>query len=533
MGLLQTVTVDEDTVIRQVEKICTSPEFRSKQLLCDFLSYIVSEYLAGRSNQLKGYAIGVDVFGKGEDFDPGEDALVRIHAGRLRRMLDLYYLKSGRKDTVHIEVPKGSYFPVITLQQPAAVAVSKASEEDPKELFFEPRVILLPFRNLTGNPELDYFAQGFSEELNLELTKFEDLIVYDCTLCKFLNEEELSPVEKCRRKGVRFMVEGSIMKVSQEVKVLVKLVDIVKEIQVWAERYSRDLTADNLNEIQVSIAHEVATLLGGEYGIIFQRLSRDADRIRPGNMDTYTAMLKYYNFLALQSPSSAAEAYPALEQALKSEPGSAVTMAQLSALLGNRYMLDQPGAEEAYVRMGELAEAAARIDPNSSTVMAALSNKCFVYNEKERFFNLTNRYLSIVRNNSAKAGVVAFHLALYGGWERAKLLLDRLMGSGLEYPRFFHGATSLYFYRKRQYEPALAEANKYDLPHVFWGPLLRTAVKGQLGLPEKAQPDIDHLKKLKPDFEENAGILLSRFVKEEYLADHLLEGLRKAGMSLK
>lgn len=532
MGFSNTGTVDEDTVIRQVEKICTSPEFRSKQLLCDFLSYIVSEYLAGRSNQLKGYAIGVDVFGKGEDFDPGEDALVRIHAGRLRRMLDLYYLKSGRKDPIHIEVPKGSYAPVITLHKPVPVIESGESEEDPKETFFEPRVILLPFKNLTGNPELDYFAQGFSEEMNLELTKFEDLIVYDCTLCKFPNEEEHSPVEKYRRKGVRFMVEGSIMKVTREVKVLVRLVDIAKEIQIWGERYSRELTADNLNEIQVSIAHEVASRLGGEYGIIFQRLSRDANRIRPGNMDTYTAMQKYYNFLALQSPSSAAEAFQALDQALRKEPGSAITMALLSALLGNRYMLDQPGAEEAYVRMGELAEEAAHIDPNSSTVMAALSNKCYVYDEKERFFNLTNRYLSMVQNNSAKVGVVAFHLALYGGWERAKLLLDRLMGSGLEYPRFFHGATSLYFYRKKHYEPALVEANKYDLPSIFWGPLFRAAVKGESGALKEAAHDVAQLKKLKPDFEEKAGILVSRFVKEEYLAEHLLEGLRKAGMSL-
>jgi hypothetical protein len=77
MGSIISNTVDEDTIIRQVEKICISPEFRSKRLLCDFLSYIVSEYLAGRSDQLKGYTIGIDVFGKGEDFDPGEDALVR------------------------------------------------------------------------------------------------------------------------------------------------------------------------------------------------------------------------------------------------------------------------------------------------------------------------------------------------------------------------------------------------------------------------------------------------------------------------
>lgn len=100
-------TIEEGTIIRQVEKICKSSEFISKKLLCDFLSYIVSEYLAGRGEKIKGYSIAIDVFGRDENFDPGQDALVRIHAGRLRRMLDLYYLRSGIDDPVRIETPLG------------------------------------------------------------------------------------------------------------------------------------------------------------------------------------------------------------------------------------------------------------------------------------------------------------------------------------------------------------------------------------------------------------------------------------------
>jgi len=326
------------------------------------------------------------------------------------------------------------------------------------------------------------------------------------------------------------MVEGSIMKASGEVKVLVKLVDIINENQVWAERYTRQLTADHMNEIQESISREVAHFLGNEYGIIFQKLSQDANRIKPKHIDTYTAVLKYYHFLAVQSPQASAEAFDALERALGTEPDSAKAMALLSALLGNRYMLDQPDTEDAYQKMGELAEKAAIIDPNSSTVMAALVFKTFVYNEKERFFNLVTRYLAMVRNNSAKVGSVAFHLALYGGWERAKLLLDHLMQTGQEYPRIFHGATTLYYYQKRQYEQALIEANKYDLPFIFWGPLLRIAVHGQLGSQSETTNNIAHLKKLKPEFEPKARLLISRFIKEESLVEHVMDGLRKAGM---
>jgi TolB-like protein len=523
--------VEEGIIIRQVEKLCQSNELRKKQLLCNFLSYIVSEYLAGRGDQIKGYSIGVDVFGKEEDFDPGEDALVRIHAGRLRRMLELYYLKSGKNDQILIEVPKGTYTPVIRIN-PRLQPEAKPVQEDPDHISLEPSVILLPFENLTGDPSYDYFAHGFSEELSLELTKFEELILYDLSSSKERPEIKSDPVQRLLRKGARFLIEGSLKQVTGEVKVVVRLMDIVKESQVWAERYVRKLTAEHLNEIQEDMAREIAHRLGNEYGIIFQKLSRDSQRIKPDNMDTYNAMLKYYAFLANQSPEAASEALTALLEAKKKDPESAIVLALLSALLGNRYMLDQQDSVGAYEQMGDLAEKAAVLDPNSSTSMAALVNKCFVHNEKERFFNLADRYLSMVRNNSVKMGSVAFHLSLYGEWERGKLLLDEIFRCCQEYPKYFHGATCLYFYRKQQYEKALAEANKYDMPYLFWGPMLRTAVLGQLDRSDEAKMEIEHLLKLKPDFESKAEILISRFVKEEELVNQLLKGLWEAGLSL-
>ena len=110
---MKSISVDEQALIRHVEKICASPEFRSKQVLCRFLSYIVSETLAGRGDDIKAFSIGVDVFNKDEDFDPGQDTLVRINAGRLRRMLELYYSNTGKNDEVRIVIPKGGYVPQV------------------------------------------------------------------------------------------------------------------------------------------------------------------------------------------------------------------------------------------------------------------------------------------------------------------------------------------------------------------------------------------------------------------------------------
>jgi TolB-like protein len=283
----QNKTIEEGAIIRQVEKICRSNEFRSKRLLCEFLSYVVSEDLAGRGSEIKGYSIGVDVFGKDVDFDPGEDALVRIHAGRLRRMLEVYYLKSGRNDPIRIEIPKGNYTPVFT-DNLAVVA----SEEKPglpdltKQKPVSSSLVILPFQNLTGNPDHDYFALGFCEELSVEFSKFEDLIIYSCSTCRIYKEDFSELRHNFCEKGIRFVIEGSVMQADDQLKVVVKLVDIFENRQLWAERYVKQLTLDNLNDIQENIAKEISRVVGGEYGLILQKLSAEANRARPQNLDT-------------------------------------------------------------------------------------------------------------------------------------------------------------------------------------------------------------------------------------------------------
>jgi hypothetical protein len=84
-------------ILEQVELICSIARNKSKEAACSFLRFIVNETLEGRGDQLKGYTIGVSVLGKDQNFDPEQDSLVRIHAGRLRRLLHTYYLDSWQE----------------------------------------------------------------------------------------------------------------------------------------------------------------------------------------------------------------------------------------------------------------------------------------------------------------------------------------------------------------------------------------------------------------------------------------------------
>ncbi len=103
-----------ESVRAQVAKILRSPVFSNALMLSRLLGYLVERYLEGSADRLKEYSLGVEVFNRGEAFDPRTDTIVRVQARTLRRKLEEYYGAEGRADPIVIEVPKGHY--VVTLR---------------------------------------------------------------------------------------------------------------------------------------------------------------------------------------------------------------------------------------------------------------------------------------------------------------------------------------------------------------------------------------------------------------------------------
>ena len=96
----------------QVARITKSPPLVSSPSLCRFLRYIVEETLAGRASGIKEQVLGLEVFDRGQDFNPRLDPIVRVQARNLRSRMAKYYEGPGQADPIRIELPKGTYIPV-------------------------------------------------------------------------------------------------------------------------------------------------------------------------------------------------------------------------------------------------------------------------------------------------------------------------------------------------------------------------------------------------------------------------------------
>ena len=108
---------DQKAIREQLVRILNSGPFLHSRRRQRFLEYLVNEALAGRGDRLKGYNIGVQVFDRPETFDPIIDPLVRTEAARLRDKLREYYGTEGQSDAIHIDLPKGTYAPLIEFRE--------------------------------------------------------------------------------------------------------------------------------------------------------------------------------------------------------------------------------------------------------------------------------------------------------------------------------------------------------------------------------------------------------------------------------
>ncbi|MEJ2194219.1 MAG: hypothetical protein P8X73_05095 [Ignavibacteriaceae bacterium] len=200
----------------------------------------------------------------------------------------------------------------------------------------------------------------------------------------------------------------------------------------------------------------------------------------------------------------------------------------LASLYGTRYELDLPESANALEKTIELTKRAIDLESESQLVRIAYAWSQFVQENKDLFLYEMDQALALNPNSPFRVGMIGFFLSLYGEWEQGKKLLDKAMKQNIGFPAWYHGATSLYYYRLNDFEKAYEEAIKYDVPAIFWGPMLRAANLGQLNRKSEAEQHISDLRMLKPDFESKSRYLISRYVKEEELVDKIIEGLQKA-----
>jgi adenylate cyclase len=525
--------LDHDAIRRQLGRILSSPEFHATDKMRDFLRFVVEEKLAGRSHRIKGYTVAVEVFGRGEDFDATNDPIVRIQAGRLRRALERYYLVGGVTDPILIDIPKGRYVPRFSIRPPAVRSPTAATHLSvPGDLKSNEglSVAVLPFENLTGDPEQLVLSVGLTEELVTELTRFQDVAVIPCHLARQPLDCPSDPIELARSVGARFVLRGAVRRDAEKVKVSAQLTDAGDGHQIWADASSHPAEASRLIATQEQIALGVVGSIASEYGIMARRLSAESRKKPPADLETYEAMLRYYGHQIAPTPESAQACFNALGSAASKEPGYGPVWSALATLHCQMYTFDTPGFDNPLETALEYARKGVFLEPGSQLGRLILAYASHLAEDHDGFREESETALALNPSSPYTVGSIGYIHTLRGEFERGLPMLDRAIAANPCHPAWFHAGYVIDHLFRRDYETALAETRAH-LPFMsFWDDVVLAALLGKLGRIDEARPHVDRVIDQKPDFAGRARELCQRSLKIEVVVDDLMEGLQSAGL---
>jgi len=219
--------VTDRSVRHQLDRILASPTFQQVDRLKRFLTFVVQESVAGRSDQLKEYVIGVQVFGKEESFDPRTDPIVRVQARRLRARLVRYYRAEGQHDETIIELPKGGYSPLVRVREAGASKRSLGVA-----LVSQNTVAVRLFGDHSAEHDLDYFCKGLQQEITHGLARFPNLRVLAADLTDVGGE---GPLDALRAINAALVITGSVRRSGAKLRVTTQVVDGATGIYLWSE----------------------------------------------------------------------------------------------------------------------------------------------------------------------------------------------------------------------------------------------------------------------------------------------------------
>jgi serine/threonine-protein kinase len=235
-------------------KIVASSVFVKAERMRRFLEFIVEHTLRSPNEPLKEVIVGVEIYALKGDFDPRISSVVRVDAARLRTKLREYYGEEGVADPLMIDLPKGSYTPVFRSKAVEPMLTETNGNARPADA----SIVVLPFSNLSPEPA-DYFSDGLTEEIIHALSSVQGLHVVARTSAFALKHRNVDVREVGRTLNVRFVLEGSVRKAGEALRVTVQLVNAADGYQMWSRRYDRHI--NDIFAVQDEIAHEVANLL--------------------------------------------------------------------------------------------------------------------------------------------------------------------------------------------------------------------------------------------------------------------------------
>jgi adenylate cyclase len=311
-----------------------------------------------------------DIFGDGVNVAARIEAIAKPGgvsvSGSVRdnvgNRLDLVFEDMGEQALKNIERPVRVYN--IALGQPAPRAAAAPQRQAEPAVKEKPSIAVLPFDNMSGDPEQEYFSDGISEDIITDLSKISGLHVIARNTAFTYKGKPVKVQQAAEELRVRYVLEGSVRKAGQRVRVTGQLIDAKDGGHIWAERYDRDLT--DIFAIQDEITHTIVDALKVR---LLPEEKKAIAKASTENVEAYTYYLRGREHFHARTKASLTRARSLFTRAAELDPLYARAYAGIADCDSTLY--GYYGANLSLESTLEICDKALKLDPNLAEAHAS------------------------------------------------------------------------------------------------------------------------------------------------------------------
>jgi TolB-like protein len=560
-------SIPHDAVREELSNISASAGFAATERSRKLLNYLVGETLAGRGARIKAYCIGTVVFGRPESFDPQKDPIVRTEAAKLRRDLEHYYLTDGIDDHLVIDIPKGGYVPRFIrrdLGVPAARAVAaeapgakgvmwsgrtpslvaalclalaiagvlglsllRAERTQTEHMAVQlPGLLVKPLTDITLSRNSAVLAQGLTERIIEKTTRFKEIAVIPGD----------NGASQPSTSVARYEFGGTLRDDGGQLLVQTRLVDRMDGRVIWADSYNVALQPQQLFNVELTIADQIATRIAEPSGIVFDAESRMLLDAPADSIDAYRCTLSAYAYRVTLAAGKFPAVRACLQQAVAEHPDYATAWALLSLVATDEYRFLYAPPEgtttSALDRAYDAARRATELDPSNVRAQQAMMMALFFRKDYAASLEVGARALALNPNDVELKGEYGYRLALTGNWaDGCKLIQEARNNSARKAVSITTALALCHFYEGDAAGAATlvmqVDADENPAYHIIAAAILAQAGNAEGAAQHKAWLDQNAPRDLSRLLED-----LSRRLVRPVDQRQFMEALRKAGFAV-
>jgi adenylate cyclase len=374
---------------------------------------------------------------------------------------------------------------------------------------------------MSGDPGQQYFSDGITEDIITDLTRFRQLFVIARNSSFAFRDKPVDITEIGRRLGVQYVVEGSVRKVGDQIRITAQLIDSTTSNHIWAERYDRRL--EDMFAVQDEVTHNIASAL---FGQVEESGAERAKRKRPDNLEAYDYLLRGIYHQQRGTKNDLVLARQFLLRAIDTDPELAAAYAYLALVEQSEW--DYTGDNAVLQSAIAKAQRAVELDHDDARCNVILSYMCLWANRLDRADFHQRRALDLNPNDAHIAAHMGLLTAYLGNAAEAISWLQKAFRLNPFAPYWYRSFLGMIHYVARAYDLAVATLVNAESGYP-WDLMYLAASHGQLNHIDEARRCISEWLAARPN-----GSLLAYAKAEPFRhpaeLDHLIAGLRKAGL---